>query len=140
MTPLSPLHRSIPTQRGVTLPVVLLFLLIITVAVSFGIRRATLSEGITRNQLDYEVSRQAAEAALQDAERDLRLVLIDPAKPADAVCARGNDRPITFRTGPPWFGTSCPRGQCRYPLAYYNGSNYTAAPAANPQPWWPENP
>jgi type IV pilus assembly protein PilX len=125
-------------QRGITLPIVLLFLLIITIAVSFGIRRATLSEGITRNQLDYEVSRQAAEAALQDAERDLRLVLPNSSKPAGAVCARNDERPLVYRTGAPWFDTVCPRGQCRYPLAYYNASDYTASPVVNPQPWWPE--
>ena len=137
--PSAPAARIASARRGIALPIVLLFLLIITIAVSFGIRRATLTEGITRNQLDYEVARQAAEAALQDAERDLRLVLPNNTKPAGAVCARNDERPVVYRTGAPWFDTSCPRGQCRYPLAYYNASNYTTSPATNPQPWWPEN-
>lgn len=115
---------------------VLLFLLIITIAASFGIRRATLSEGLTRNQLDYEVSRQAAEAALRDAERDLRLVFASGLKPTDAICTRDDERPIRGRTGLPYFDTDCPRGQCRYALSYYESSVW-AASAVNPQPWWP---
>ena len=120
-------------QRGIALPIVLVFLLIITIAATFGVRRATLNEGITRNQLDYEVARQAAEAALRDAERDLVLVT----SPAAATCARAGDRPLLNRTGDPSFNTSCVRGQCRFDLAYYSTSDYTASPPTNPQPWWP---
>lgn len=58
-------------MAGIALPVVLMFLLIITISAVYSIRRSTLAEGITRNQLDYEVARQSAEAALRDAERDL---------------------------------------------------------------------
>lgn len=123
--------------RGIALPVILLFLLVITVAASFGIRRATLSEGITRNQLDYDISRSAAEAALRDAERDLLLVFESGKKPADAVCPRGEERPIVGRTGLPHFDTGCPRGQCRQLAAYYEASDYTADPQVNPHPWWP---
>lgn len=121
------------TSRGITLPMVLLFLLIITIAASFGIRRSALSEGIARNQLDYEISRQAAEAALRDAERDLLLV----AKPAGAVCDREAARPLIGRTGLPYWDTDCPKGQCRRNLSYYDTSDYTTSPPTNPQPWWP---
>ena len=133
----STINHQRATQAGITLPMVLLFLLIITIAASFGIRRATLSEGLTRNQLDYEVSRQAAEAALRDAERDLRLVFASGGKPTGALCSRDDDRPIKGRTGLPNFDTDCPRGQCRFALAYYQASNWAASPASNPQPWWP---
>ena len=125
------------SQLGITLPVVLLFLLIITIAASFGIRRATLSEGLTRNQLDYEISRQAAEAALRDAERDIRLALASGSKPTGALCSRDDDRPIKGHTGLPNFDTNCPRGQCRFALTYYQASDWAASPASNPQPWWP---
>lgn len=127
-----PDHRH---TRGVALPVVLLFLLIITIGASFGIRRATLGEGIARNQLDYEVARQAAEAALRDAERDLMLI----SKPAGAICDRGKARPIrnSLALGLPYFDSDCPKGQCRFALAYYNTSDYTASPPVNPHPWWP---
>lgn len=136
-----PLHRqaSASTMRGIALPVILMFLLVITVAASFGIRRATLNEGITRNQLDYEISRQSAEAALRDAERDLRLNLPTGTKPAGAVCNRDESRPIKDRTGLPHFNSDCPKGQCRFTMKYYESSNYVAAPAsaANAHPWWP---
>src|SRR5882672_1269818 len=122
--------------KGIALPVVLLFLLIITIAASFSIRRATLSEGLTRNQLDFEVARQAAEAALRDAERDLQLKTSGLA--TNAACARGVERPIGITVvGLPYFNTDCPRGQCRQMLSYYDASDYTTSPATNPQPWWP---
>ncbi|MBW8828018.1 MAG: hypothetical protein JF606_01040 [Burkholderiales bacterium] len=127
--------QRVPT-KGIALPVVLLFLLIITIAASFTIRRSTLSEGLTRNQLDFEVARQAAEAALRDAERDLQLKTSGLV--ANAACARGAERPIGITVvGLPYFNTDCPRGQCRQMLSYYDASNYTTSPATNPQPWWP---
>ena len=128
-----------PRVRGIALPLVLLFLLIITIAATFGIRRATLNEGITRNQLDYEVSRQAAEAALRDGERDANL----QGNVAGATCARGAARPISnVTTGMQFFSSNCASGQCRMEVAgsnsdYYDASNYAANPPINPQPWWP---
>jgi len=83
------------------------------------------------------VSRQAAEAALRDAERDLLLVLDTGLMPDGAVCPRNEDRPIRDKTGPGFFGETCPRGQCRQPLSYYDASNYTNDPPDNPHPWWP---
>lgn len=124
------------TSRGIALPLVLLFLLIITIAATFGIRRATLNEGITRNQLDYEVSRQAAEAALRDGERDANL----QGNVAGAPCARNAARPIeTLKTGMQFFNPTCLRGQCRMDgdAGYYDASNFAANPPINPQPWWP---
>ena len=124
------------SARGIALPLVLLFLLIITIAATFGIRRATLNEGVTRNQLDYEVSRQAAEAALRDGERDSDL----QANVAGARCARNAARPLSYaRTGMQFFTATCLSGQCRMDgdALYYDASNYAANPPINPQPWWP---
>ena len=135
-TQLKPEARMSHGARGIALPLVLLFLLIITIAATFGIRRATLNEGITRNQLDYEVSRQAAEAALRDGERDVLL----RNNVVGAACARGAARPISLeRTGVPFFSSTCVRGQCRMSInaSYNDASVYTAAPPTNPQPWWP---
>ncbi|MEI2678066.1 MAG: PilX N-terminal domain-containing pilus assembly protein [Burkholderiaceae bacterium] len=120
-------------SRGIALPIVLMFLLIITIAAAFGIRRATLGEGITRNQLDYEVARQAAEAALRDAERDLFPMFAG--KPAGAVCDRSPDRPLPTKFIPSLWTTDCRKGQCLSPPAYLAASNY--ATGVNPQPWWP---
>ena len=120
-------------QRGIALPVVLMFLLIITIAAAYGIRRATLGEGITRNQLDYEVARQAAEAALRDAERDLFLNVAS--KPDDAACDRTPDRPLKNRLVPGLWESTCPKGQCRVTPEYLITGNYEEG--TNPAPWWP---
>lgn len=119
--------------RGVALPLVLVFLLVITILGTLGIRHATTSETLSRNQLDYEVARQAAEAALRDAERDL--LLAGGGLMPNALCPRNDDRPVASALRAPNFDTSCPRGQCRYELSYYDSSNY--ATVTNPEPWWP---
>ena len=125
---------------GVALPVVLMFLLVITILGVLGVRRAITGETLSRNQLDYEVARQAAEAALRDGERDLTLG--GSALYPNALCARGNDRPLdsSITASAPFFDTNCARGQCRFAMSYYTGSNYGNAPAvlASPQPWWPD--
>jgi type IV pilus assembly protein PilX len=122
-------------MRGIALPMVLMFLLIITVLGTLGIRRATTGETLTRNQLDYEVARQATEAALRDAERDLMLTV--STRLTNALCPRNDDRPLSGALRAPNFDTNCPRGQCRYELSYYDTSNYSASPVVNPEPWWP---
>ena len=121
--------------EGVALPVVLMFLLVITILGALGIRRAISGEALSRNQLDYEVARQAAEAGLRDGERDL--MLPSAALRANALCARTAARPIQQALGDPFFGTTCPAGQCRFERSYYTTSNYTASPVVNPEPWWP---
>lgn len=127
-------HKQLkPSTHGVALPMVLVFLLVITVLGTLGIRHATTSETLSRNQLDYEVARQAAEAALRDAERDLLLPSANLMP--NALCPRDNDRPLSSALRVPNFDTTCPRGQCRYELSYYDTSNYTSV--TNPEPWWP---
>jgi type IV pilus assembly protein PilX len=98
-------------------------------------RRALLSEGLTRNQVDVEIARQAAEAALRDGEHDLRLPNGNTV--GSAPCARGDERAIDApgARGEPYFATDCPRGQCGFPLTYYATSDYAAG--TNPAPWWP---
>lgn len=130
-----PAHRVASANRGLALPAVLLLLALILVVAAIGMRRATLTEGLARNQVDVELARQAAEAALRDAERDLRLP--DGNTVGAAPCSRGDERAIDAQgaRGEPYFGDTCPRGQCGFPLAYYATSNY--ATGTNPQPWWP---
>ena len=120
-------------ERGVSLPVVLMFLLVITTLGTIGMRRSTTGETLSRNQLDYEVARQATEAALRDAERDLRSITTSLLP--NALCARNDDRPVGGATRSPNFDNTCPRGQCRFERTYYDTSNYTTV--TNPEPWWP---
>jgi len=59
-------------QRGITLIVVLILLVIVTLLGIGGARIALLGERSTRNDRDYQVAWQAAEAALMDAQFDIR--------------------------------------------------------------------
>lgn len=118
-------------QQGLSLPTVLMFLVIVTAVGTVGIRRATVTEALSRNQLDYEVARQAAEAALRDAERDLLLPLNGVVQPG-ARCARLTDERPGSAFGP---SPTCPRGLCWFGLQYYDTSNF--ATATNPMPYWP---
>lgn len=59
-------------QRGITLVVVLILLVIVTLVGIAGARIALLGERSTRNDRDYQIAWQAAEAALMDAQFDIR--------------------------------------------------------------------
>jgi type IV pilus assembly protein PilX len=133
-TPALPLRQS-----GVALVVVMIFIVILSTIAAFAARRAFLGEGIARSQLDVEIATQAAEAALRDAEIDLRIQ--DPGLRTGASCDRGEARPLKATTlGNPYFGDACPRGQCRTSAgashaAYAAASNFSSS--VNPLPWWP---
>jgi len=64
--------RQPDRQRGVTLVVVLLILVVVTVLGIGGAQIALLGERSTRYDRDYLIASQAAEAALMDAEFDIR--------------------------------------------------------------------
>lgn len=65
-------QRSLRQQRGVTLIVVLLILVVVTILGIGGAQIALLGERSTRYDRDYLIASQAAEAALMDAEFDIR--------------------------------------------------------------------
>ena len=71
-------------QRGVTLIVVLLILVVVTILGIGGAQIALLGERSTRYDRDYLVASQAAEAALMDAEFDIR----GPVDPAASAVTR----------------------------------------------------
>jgi len=125
-------HPHLRRSTGIALPIVLMFMLVITIAAGFGIRRAILGEGVTRNQLDYEVARNAAEAALRDGERDL----FQLTKAASAPCDRTENRPLGDAIKPPYWDSTCPNGQCYVTAEYLATGNFTAG--TNPHPWWPD--
>jgi type IV pilus assembly protein PilX len=89
-------HPERKAQRGLSLIVVLLFLVAITSIAVLSARKATLEEGLGRNQLDMEAARQAAESALRDAERDLSGVIINAAKCYYFFCK--HDSPLVPRS------------------------------------------
>ncbi len=61
-----------PAQRGIALVVVMLILLVVVVLGVGGAQIALLSERTARYDRDYLIASQAAEAALMDAEFDIR--------------------------------------------------------------------
>jgi type IV pilus assembly protein PilX len=130
--PYPPRHRR---QSGVSLVVVLLFLLALTGLTIWAARQSLLGEGIARNQQDLQVARQAAEAALRDAERDIVNVNYSGVL-SNASCNRGYYIPEA--TG--YFNTSCTAGLCIRTDDYVNSNWSLAAEGslANSEPWWPK--
>ncbi len=59
------------SQRGISLVIVLIFLVILSILGVSAMQTSTLSSKVARNQLDRTLAFQAAEAALRDAELDL---------------------------------------------------------------------
>lgn len=121
-------------QRGIALVVALLFLLALAGITLLSARTALLGEKVARNQLDMQVSRQAAEAALRDAEKDL--LLASGAAATGAVCARGDERPVMAQIAR--FKGTCLRGQCMFSDDARKAADYGKATAEQPgEVWWP---
>jgi len=130
-----------PKQSGVALVVVLIFMLALSAIAIFASRNATMGERQSRNETEYQIARQAAEAALRDGERDL---YPDPAVPAPTVPActrtgsvfRTNDRVVSGDE----FTNTCLGGQCWVGAARYSVAwdDATIATGTSPgEPWWP---
>jgi type IV pilus assembly protein PilX len=105
------LRRSsaIPSaQRGIALVVVMLILLVVVVLGVGGAQIALLSERTARYDRDYLIASQAAEAALMDAEFDIR----GPGGTRSTQFAQGNDGIFVSDCG----SSSSTRGLCQpYP-------------------------
>ncbi|HRI17728.1 MAG TPA: pilus assembly protein [Burkholderiaceae bacterium] len=65
-------HPAAHRQHGVTLVIVLMLLVVVTLLGVGAARMALLGERSARNDRDYQVAWQAAEAALMDAQFDIR--------------------------------------------------------------------
>ncbi|TAK74994.1 MAG: pilus assembly protein PilX [Aquabacterium sp.] len=127
--------RGLP-RRGVTMIVVLMFLLAVTGIAIFSARYALFGEGMARNQLDLEVARQAAEAALRDAERDLRLVAGTPQPGAACPRNRVPDEPLSKSRF--LFNEQCAQGQCFLDKTLYAERTWKKdSKNDKAEPWWP---
>ena len=116
-------------QAGMTLIVVMLFLILITGISVWGVKQSIFSENVARNQLDREVAREAAETALRDAERDLLNPSISLA--LNASCTRGAWEIVSAD-----FTSDCAKGLC-----VMNDSAYPLTDWSKPvggEVWWPE--
>lgn len=72
LRPIKATDGGLSAQRGVTLIIVLLILVVVTVLGIGGAQISLLGERSTRYDRDYLIASQAAEAALMDAEFDIR--------------------------------------------------------------------
>jgi type IV pilus assembly protein PilX len=127
------LQPKIANVRGVVLVVVMIFIVALSMIAVFSINSANLNERLARNQLDLQVAREAAEAALRDAEVDLQLSA--GTLRTNANCARLQQRPLTDRLNE--FTKDCEKGQCYFLDTFYQSSNYSLATTAGAEPWWP---
>lgn len=131
--------RRVPApQRGVAMLVVLVFTLALTGIAIVSARLALLGEGLARNQLDLQVARQAAEAALRDAEKDLMIANGALDFPG-AVCKRNAQRPVLNQITE--FTADCLRGQCLVDPKKRGNVDFVKAAgnAELAEAWWPED-
>lgn len=82
------LRRSTTAQRGISLVIVLLFLLVMSVLGVTAIRTSNLEEKMSGNERDRELAFEAAEATLRDAERDVFLN-VSVGSPFSDPCVNG---------------------------------------------------
>lgn len=124
-------------QQGVALLVVLVFTLALTGIAIVSARLALMGESVARNQLDLQVARQAAEAALRDAEKDL-MIADEAANFPGHVCKRMGERPVMAQTIQ--FTDNCLRGQCQPNMNQRQQVDYTkgADNVNRAEAWWPE--
>jgi type IV pilus assembly protein PilX len=123
-------------QRGVALPVVLVFVLIMTMLSLFSMRSSVFKESISKNQLDTALAYQAAEAALRDAELDM--LIASKTKGAALLsatprCSRAAEFVSGLNDSLAAFQPTCLHGLCRQ----YGNVVSNFATGVNPEFWWP---
>jgi len=136
MKPLRRFAHAPSRQSGVAMLFVLVFTLALTGIAIVSARLALQGEAVARNQLDLQVARQGAEAALRDAEIDLLLPTGNPR--TGAPCSRGDERPTQAQISK--FDKGCIRGQCVLQEDERLAVDYRTASATNQavaEPWWP---
>ncbi len=135
----APFANARKSQQGVALVVVLLFLVAVTGISVWTARQSMLAESMARNQIDQEAARQAAEAALRDAERDIDNAAFGR-KMTNASCARNSSPTDDEGINIAEFSTTCTRGLCLKDDTSYKDTNWKTASTSNAtvaEPWWP---
>lgn len=117
-------------QQGVSLVIVMIFLVILSGLAITAIQGSTFSARIAGNESDRTLAFQAAEAALRDAENDINSVLSDGTTcPGTLTVCRGES---IFRGD--GFDTACPNGRCipnTTTPVWETSSNWTNVSPAN---------
>ena len=82
------LLKAYSKQQGISLVIVMIFLVILSILGVTAMQTSTLSSKVARNQLDRTLAFQAAEAALRDAELDLTNTRFDKVTKCTAGAVR----------------------------------------------------
>jgi type IV pilus assembly protein PilX len=93
-------------QRGISLPIVLIFLVVLSVLGVTIIQGSTFGARIARNEADRTIAFQAAEAALRDAETDIKFKRAD-----GTLCIPGGTCRVDVINGSD-FTPTCTAGLC----------------------------
>ena len=97
---MSKLFTSRRNQRGVSLVIVLLFLVMLSILGTTAIQTSSLEEKMTGNERDRQIAFEAAEGALRDAEREI-FQSLSPNSPFVSGCVDGLCVPSTTAV-PQW--------------------------------------
>ncbi|APW46938.1 type IV pilus assembly protein PilX [Rhodoferax antarcticus ANT.BR] len=123
-------QSSARSQAGVSLVIVMIFLVILSGLAITAMQGSTFSARIAGNESDRTLAFQAAEAALKDAENDIRSQLSSGAVcPVTSTLCRAD--PIDKGNG---FDTACPNGRCNPNVGspiWETSSRWTNASPAN---------
>lgn len=110
---------AVSKQAGVSLVIVLIFLVILSGLAITAMQGTTFAARIAGNEADRTLAFQAAEAALRDGERDIKNIAWNTAGNTFTLCVRaaGPTATPTCRAGDGIrgaqnFDTACPDGLC----------------------------
>ena len=98
-----------PMQLGISLVIVMIFLVILSGLAVIVMQGSTFSARIAANEADRTLAFQAAEAALRDAENDINGTKFDASTPCDATPSTCRAELIYWGDG---FDTACNLGRC----------------------------
>ena len=126
---MSKLFASRNTQRGLSLVIVLLFLVMLSILGTTAIQTSSLEEKMTGNERDRQIAFEAAEGALRDAEREIFLSL-SPSSPFDSACDNGLCTPSTTAV-PAWDAVNWLSAQPRQYGAFTGAGAYPITGLAN---------
>lgn len=107
-------HNAYPKkdhrQRGISLVIVMIFLVILSLLGISAMQSSTLSSRIARNEADRNLAFQAAEAALRDGELDVRNERFDRSRCAPTIVGC-RAKPIEKSV---LFDAACTAGKCDF--------------------------
>jgi type IV pilus assembly protein PilX len=116
-------------QRGLSLVIVLLFLVMLSILGTTAIQTSSLEEKMTGNERDRQIAFEAAEGALRDAEREI-FTSLSPSSPFVSTCVDGLCTPSTTAV-PQWDAVDWLSATPRQYGAFTGAGAYPVADLAN---------